>query len=41
MLITTLDYSDYVGRIGIGRVFNGSIKPAQQVAARPVGRTRA
>ena len=21
MLVTTLDYSDYVGRIGIGRVF--------------------
>ncbi|CAN5821387.1 translational GTPase TypA [soil metagenome] len=31
MLITTLDYSEYVGRIGIGRVFAGSIKPGQQV----------
>ncbi len=31
-LITTLDYSDYVGRIGIGRVFAGSIKVGQQVA---------
>jgi GTP-binding protein len=25
MLITTLDYSDYVGRIGIGRVFRGKL----------------
>jgi GTP-binding protein len=31
MLITTLDYSDYVGRIGIGRVFAGTIKAAQTV----------
>ena len=26
MLITTLDYSDYVGRVGIGRVFRGTLK---------------
>ena len=26
MLVTTLDYSEYVGRIGIGRVFEGTIK---------------
>jgi len=32
MLITTLDYNDYVGRIGIGRVFNGQIRSGQQVA---------
>ena len=25
MLVTALDYSDYVGRIGIGRIFRGSI----------------
>jgi GTP-binding protein len=31
-LITTLDYSDYVGRIGIGRVFAGTLKVGQQVA---------
>ncbi len=31
MLITALDYNDYVGRIGIGRVFAGAI-----VAGRPV-----
>jgi GTP-binding protein len=31
MLITTLDYNDYVGRIGIGRVFAGRLKNGQQV----------
>ncbi len=31
MLVTTLDYSEYVGRIGIGRVYSGSIKPGQNV----------
>ncbi|MFQ5429282.1 MAG: translational GTPase TypA [Phycisphaerae bacterium] len=31
MLVTTLDYSDYVGRIGIGRVFAGRIEAGQKV----------
>jgi len=31
-LITTLDYSDYVGRIGIGRVFAGTLKSGANVA---------
>ena len=31
MLITTLDYSDYVGRIGIGRVFAGTVRAGQDV----------
>ncbi|MEM7623633.1 MAG: EF-Tu/IF-2/RF-3 family GTPase, partial [Planctomycetota bacterium] len=31
MLVTTLDYSDYVGRIGIGRVFAGSVTAGQPV----------
>jgi GTP-binding protein len=31
MLITTLDYNDYVGRIGIGRVFAGRMKAGQDV----------
>jgi GTP-binding protein len=31
MLVTTLDYSDYVGRIAIGRVFSGHITEAQNV----------
>ena len=30
--ICSLDYSSYVGRIGIGRVNRGRIRPAQQVA---------
>ncbi|GGH74304.1 GTP-binding protein [Pullulanibacillus pueri] len=28
--VTMLDYNDYVGRIGIGRIFRGSIKVGQQ-----------
>jgi GTP-binding protein len=32
VLITALDHSDYVGRIGIGRVFRGSLKRLQTVA---------
>jgi len=31
LLITTLDYSDYVGRIGIGRVFAGTIYAGRDV----------
>ena len=31
VLVTTLDYSDYVGRIGIGRVFAGTLRSGQQV----------
>ena len=30
--ITTLDYSDYVGRIAIGRVLDGAVKKRQRVA---------
>lgn len=30
--IAALDYSSYVGRIGVGRILNGRIKPGQQVA---------
>ena len=32
MLITNLDWSDYVGRIAVGRIYSGSIKPNQQIA---------
>ena len=32
VLITSLDYSDYVGRIGIGRVFAGTLRAGQAVA---------
>ena len=31
MQITALDYNDYVGRIGIGKIFMGSINAGQQV----------
>ncbi|HZF12023.1 MAG TPA: translational GTPase TypA [Thermoanaerobaculia bacterium] len=32
LLLTTLGYDDYVGRLAIGRLFNGEIKKAQEVA---------
>jgi len=30
--ITTLDYNDYVGRIGIGRVFRGTLKKSEKLS---------
>ena len=35
-LITTLDYDDYVGRLAIGRVFNGHMHKGQEVALCPI-----
>ena len=32
MLVTTLDWSDYVGRIAIGRLYSGEVKPGMDVA---------
>jgi GTP-binding protein len=32
MQISILDYSDYLGRIGVGRVYNGKVKNGEQVA---------
>ena len=32
MLVTTLDWSDYVGRIAVGRIYSGSVRPGQDVA---------
>ena len=32
MLVTTLDWSEYVGRIAVGRLFSGSIAKGQQIA---------
>jgi GTP-binding protein len=32
MLVTTLDWSDYVGRIGVGRVVRGKIRKGQRIA---------
>lgn len=31
MLISTIDYNDYVGRIGVGKVDNGSVRVNQEV----------
>ncbi|MBI5194028.1 MAG: translational GTPase TypA [Nitrospirae bacterium] len=32
ILVTNIDYSDYVGRLAIGRIFSGSVKVGDQVA---------
>lgn len=32
LLVVTLDYSDYVGRIGVGKVFAGKIRKGQRIA---------
>jgi GTP-binding protein len=32
ILVTNLDYSDYLGRLGIARVFNGSLRTGEEVA---------
>ena len=32
MLITSLDYSSYVGRIAVGRVHRGTFREGQEVA---------
>jgi GTP-binding protein len=32
MLFNTLDYDDYVGRLAIGRIFNGRLRKAQEAA---------
>ena len=29
--ISSIQYNDYVGRIGVGRIYNGAIKTGQQV----------
>lgn len=37
MLITTLDWSDYVGRIGVGRIYSGRLCQGQSVAVMQAG----
>ncbi len=37
MLISTLDYSSYLGRMGIGRVERGVVRVGQEVALLPLG----
>ena len=32
ILVTNIDYNDYVGRLAVGRVFSGTVKSASQVA---------
>src|SRR5687768_5555436 len=32
LLVTNLDYDDYVGRLAIGRLFNGAVRKGQDVA---------
>ncbi len=32
LLVTTLDWSDYVGRIAIGRIYSGEVRPGLDVA---------
>jgi GTP-binding protein len=32
MLVTNLDWSDYVGRIAVGRIYSGKVRSGQQVA---------
>ncbi len=40
MLISSIDYNDYVGRIGIGRIERGTIKVGQQVIVGDYHETR-
>ena len=37
MLVTTLDWSDYVGRIAIGRIYSGCVRPGQDVVLMQTG----
>lgn len=37
MLVSTLDYSAYVGRVAIGRIERGSVRVGQHVALLPLG----
>jgi len=39
LLITNLDHCDYLGRIGIGRIFNGSIQLSNQIVCCRDGNT--
>jgi GTP-binding protein len=38
MLVSSIDYNEYVGRIAIGRIENGVIRPNQEVAVCQMGR---
>ncbi len=38
MLISTIEHSQYVGRLGIGRIERGKVVPGQRVTVMPIGR---
>ena len=38
MLVANLDYSDYLGRLAIGRVFNGTLRLRRRSGHRQAGR---
>ena len=33
MLVTNIDYNDYIGRIATGKIFNGKVKAGSTIAA--------
>ncbi|NQT40562.1 MAG: translational GTPase TypA [Planctomycetes bacterium] len=37
MLVTTLDWSDYVGRIAVGRIYSGTVSRGQRIALMQAG----
>ena len=41
MLVANLDYSDYLGRLAIGRVFNGTLRLRRRSGNRQAGRLAA
>ena len=40
MLCTTLDFSEYVGRIAVGRIVSGKVKRAQKAVLLKAARSR-
>ena len=38
LLVANLDYSDYLGRLAIGRVFNGTLRHGDECRHRQAGR---
>jgi len=37
MVVTTLDWSDYVGRIAVGRIQSGAVRPGQKISVLQAG----
>ncbi|MDR2709006.1 MAG: translational GTPase TypA [Elusimicrobiota bacterium] len=40
MQITILDYNNFLGQVGIGRILNGTLTKGQQIAMANIGRTK-